>query len=57
MQSLAESVFGDERKADRWLHRSLKELGGESPLAYGRTEAGACAVETILRKIAWAAAA
>jgi putative toxin-antitoxin system antitoxin component (TIGR02293 family) len=57
VRSLAESVFVDPWKANLWLDRNLDELGGESPLAHARTEAGARAVETILGKIAWGAAA
>jgi putative toxin-antitoxin system antitoxin component (TIGR02293 family) len=57
LQSFAESVFGDSRKANLWLRRGLNELDGHSPLAYARAEAGARVVETILGKIAWGAAA
>ena len=57
LQSFAESVFGDRDRANLWLRRDLRELGGESPLAYARAEAGARVVETILGKIAWGAAA
>jgi len=57
LHSVVMSIFGDAGKADLWLHRSLKELGGESPLACARTEAGARVVETILGKIAWGAGA
>jgi len=57
LQSFAESVFGDAKKANLWLRRGLQELGGEAPLAYARAEAGARVVETILGKIAWGAAA
>ena len=57
LQSFAESVFGDAEKANLWLRRGLKELGGEAPLAYARAEAGARVVEAILGKIAWGAAA
>ena len=57
LQSFAESVFGDRNKANIWLRRGLRELGGESPLSYARAEAGARVVETMLGKIAWGAAA
>jgi putative toxin-antitoxin system antitoxin component (TIGR02293 family) len=57
LQSFAEGVFGDPNKANLWLRRGLRELGGESPLSFARAEAGARLVETILGKIAWGAAA
>ena len=57
IQSLAEDTFGDVGKANRWLRRSLAELGGEMPLSVAQTEAGARVIETILGKIAWGAAA
>jgi len=57
LQSFAETVFGDARKANLWLRRALGELGGATPLSYARADAGARVVETILGKIAWGAAA
>ena len=55
--TLAEEAFGDKDKANRWLRRPLTELHGESPLDIAQTEAGVRAIETILGKIAWRAAA
>ncbi|MCG8273840.1 DUF2384 domain-containing protein [Aquamicrobium sp. NLF2-7] len=57
VQSLAEQVFGDQEKANRWLRRPLLELGSETPIVVAQTEAGARVIETILGKIAWGAAA
>ncbi len=57
IQTLAETTFGDKDKANRWLRRTLNELGGVSPLVIAQTEAGARVIETILGKIAWGAAA
>ena len=57
IQSLAEEIFGDADKANRWLRRGLAELGGDTPLTIAQTEAGARVIETILGKIAWGAAA
>ncbi|CDZ62132.1 type II RES/Xre toxin-antitoxin system antitoxin [Neorhizobium galegae] len=57
IQSLAEDTFGDKDKANRWLRRTLTELGGETPLDVAQTEAGARVIETVLGKIAWGAAA
>ena len=57
VQTLAEDSFADKEKANRWLRRTLNELGGEAPLVVAQTEAGARVIETILGKIAWGAAA
>ena len=57
IQTLAEETFGSKEKADIWLSRPLSELDGETPLDVAQTEAGARAIETILAKIAWGAAA
>jgi putative toxin-antitoxin system antitoxin component (TIGR02293 family) len=57
VQTLAEDSFADKEKANRWLRRTLNELGGEAPLTVAQTEAGARVIETILGKIAWGAAA
>jgi uncharacterized protein (DUF2384 family) len=54
---LAEDVFGDPDKANRWLRESLGELSNTAPLDWARTEAGARLVEEILAKIDWGAAA
>jgi putative toxin-antitoxin system antitoxin component (TIGR02293 family) len=48
---LAVNVFGDTAKAHRWLHKPKKALGGETPLACLRTEAGARIVEEMLHRI------
>lgn len=57
IQTLAEDSFADTEKANRWLRRPLRALGGEAPLDVAQTEAGARVVETVLAKIAWGAAA
>jgi putative toxin-antitoxin system antitoxin component (TIGR02293 family) len=57
VQALAEDVFGDPARANRWLRESLGELSGTAPLDWARTEAGARLVEEILAKIDWGAAA
>lgn len=48
---LAENVFGEPSKAHRWLRKPKKALGGEAPLAYLATEAGARIVEDMLHRI------
>ena len=57
IQALAEDVFEDPQKGNRWLREELGILGGKAPLELARTEAGARIVEQILGKIAWGAAA
>ena len=57
IQALAEDVFGDVDKANRWLRENLGILDGKCPLEVGRTEAGARLIEQILSKLDWGAAA
>lgn len=51
VDKLAARVFGDTTKASRWLRKPKASLGGETPLAYLATEAGARAVEEMLNGI------
>jgi putative toxin-antitoxin system antitoxin component (TIGR02293 family) len=57
IQALAEDVFGDSVRANRWLREPLGELNGKPPLELARTEAGARLIEQILAKVDWGAAA
>lgn len=57
IQALAEDVFADSVKANRWLREPLGELSGTPPLELAQTEVGARVVEQILAKIDWGAAA
>jgi putative toxin-antitoxin system antitoxin component (TIGR02293 family) len=57
LQALAEDVFGDPERANKWLRAPLGILDGRSPLDFARIEAGARIVEQLLGKIAWGAAA
>jgi putative toxin-antitoxin system antitoxin component (TIGR02293 family) len=57
IQSLAEDVFGDVDKANRWLREGLGVLDDKSPLEVARTESGARLIEQVLAKIDWGAAA
>jgi putative toxin-antitoxin system antitoxin component (TIGR02293 family) len=41
IQALAEDVFGDVAKANRWLREREGILDGKSPLEVARTESGA----------------
>jgi putative toxin-antitoxin system antitoxin component (TIGR02293 family) len=51
VDKLAADVFGDAAKAHRWLRKPKSSLGGETPLTYLATEAGARAVEEMLNQI------
>jgi len=57
IQALAEDVFGNVDKANRWLREKLGILDDKSPLELARTESGVRVVEQILAKIDWGAAA
>jgi putative toxin-antitoxin system antitoxin component (TIGR02293 family) len=57
IQALAEDVFGDVVKANRWLREGLNILDGRSPLEMAHTDAGSRVVEQVLAKIDWGAAA
>jgi putative toxin-antitoxin system antitoxin component (TIGR02293 family) len=57
IQALAEDVFGDAEKANRWLRENLAILDGKPPLEVARAESGARVVEQMLAKIDWGAAA
>jgi putative toxin-antitoxin system antitoxin component (TIGR02293 family) len=57
VQALAEDVFGDAEKANKWLRQGLGMLNGQAPLELARTEAGVRVVVQILGKIDWGAAA
>lgn len=49
--ALAEHVFGDPAKAQRWLRKPKRSLKGEAPLAYLASENGARVVEEMLGRI------
>jgi putative toxin-antitoxin system antitoxin component (TIGR02293 family) len=57
IETLAQEVLGNPKKAHRWLREGLGILGGKSPLEVAQTEAGARVVEQILAKIDWEGAA
>jgi len=49
--TIAEKVFGDSAKAQRWLRKPKRGLGNETPLAYLASETGARVVEEMLGRI------
>jgi putative toxin-antitoxin system antitoxin component (TIGR02293 family) len=57
VQALAEDVFGDAEKANKWLRQGLGALNGQAPLELARTEVGIRVIEQILGKIDWGAVA
>ena len=53
IMALAKRYIGDEAKAQRWLKRPNRALGGPAPLELIDTEPGARAVENVLGRIAY----
>jgi putative toxin-antitoxin system antitoxin component (TIGR02293 family) len=51
IDKMAEKIFGDASRAHRWLRKPKRALGGDTPLAYLATEAGARAIEEMLNQI------
>ena len=49
--ALAETVFGNETKASRWLRKPKRRFASRSPLSLLGTEAGARLVEEMLYQI------
>ena len=47
----ARDVFGDNHKADTWLRRPTRPLGGIAPLELLSTDAGTKRVEALLGRI------
>jgi putative toxin-antitoxin system antitoxin component (TIGR02293 family) len=48
---LADRVFGDEKKADDWLHRPNGSLSGQKPIDLLKDELGAAVVRETLEQI------
>lgn len=55
--ALAESVFGDDAKAGRWLRKPKARLKSRTPLDLLQTEAGARIVEELLLQLEYGYAA
>lgn len=49
----AHEVFGDSMKANRWLRRPSRPLGGKTPLSLLRTSSGSELVASLLDRIAY----
>ncbi len=57
LYAMAENVFESPAQATRWMTQPNRSLGGETPLAYADTQAGAREVEDVLGRIAHGVAA
>jgi putative toxin-antitoxin system antitoxin component (TIGR02293 family) len=57
IQAVAEDVFGDAERGNRWLREPLGILDNKAPLEIAQTDSGARVVEQLLAKIDWGAAA
>jgi Protein of unknown function (DUF2384)/Anti-sigma factor NepR len=51
IRTLADRVFGDETKAEAWLHRSNTSFSGQKPIDLLRDELGAAVVREALEQI------
>jgi uncharacterized protein (DUF2384 family) len=51
ISKLAETVFGDREKADRWLGKPKRALGGKAPLSYLTDDTGEQTIEQMLYQI------
>jgi len=55
--AMAEQIFGDPKRAWRWLRKPKRRFGGKSPLAMLTTEAGAHLVEEMIIQLEYGMAA
>ncbi len=51
VRTLADRVFGDEKKAEAWLHRPSTALSGQKPIELLKDELGAAVVRETLEQI------
>jgi putative toxin-antitoxin system antitoxin component (TIGR02293 family) len=51
LKQLAARVFGDEEKAESWLHRPNASLSGQGPVDLLNDEIGAAVVREMLEQI------
>jgi DNA-binding protein HU-beta len=51
IQALADRVFGDEKKANTWLHRPNSSMSGQIPINLMKDELGAAVVREALEQI------
>jgi hypothetical protein len=51
IKTVADRVFGDEAKADAWLHRANPSLSGQKPIDLVKDELGTAVVREALERI------
>lgn len=51
IRTLADRIFGDENKAEAWLHRPSTALSGQKPIDLLKDELGAAVVRETLEQI------
>jgi putative toxin-antitoxin system antitoxin component (TIGR02293 family) len=51
IRALADRIFGDEKKAEDWLHRPNRSLSGQKPVDLLKDELGAVVVREMLEQI------
>jgi hypothetical protein len=51
IRTLADRIFGDENKAEAWLHRPSTSLSGQKPIDLLKDELGAAVVRETLEQI------
>jgi hypothetical protein len=51
IKTLADRVFGDEGKAEAWLHRSNTSISGQRPVDLLKDELGTAVVREMLERI------
>jgi len=52
LYAMAENIIGDRGLAIDWMHTPNRGLGGNTPITYAKTEAGAREVEDLLGRVA-----
>ena len=51
IKTLADRIFGDEERADAWLHRPNASLSGQRPIDLLNDELGTAVVHEMLERI------
>ena len=51
IRTLADRIFGDEEKAEAWLHRPKTSLSGQKPMDLLKDELGTAVVREMLERI------
>ena len=51
IKTLADRIFGDEEKAEAWLHRPNASLSGQRPMDLLKDELGTAVVREMLERI------